>query len=84
MWVSRRPSPTLCSVTLSGSLLMAAELSCCSAPGLHALTIPTWRPVELGTVAELRRFFIGGSPELEDITYVRTPSTFKVGSAVGH
>ncbi|KFV08743.1 Meckel syndrome type 1 protein, partial [Tauraco erythrolophus] len=48
-----------------------------SSPGLHMLTIPTWRPVELGTVAELRRFFIGGSPELEDITYVRIPSTFK-------
>lgn len=47
------------------------------------LTIPTWRPVELGTVAELRRFFIGGSPELEDLTYVRIPSTFKVGSAAG-
>lgn len=54
-----------------GSLVLPAS------PGLHALTIPTWRPVELGTVAELRRFFIGGSPELEDITYVRTPSTFK-------
>ncbi|XP_035415097.1 tectonic-like complex member MKS1 isoform X2 [Cygnus atratus] len=45
--------------------------------GLHILTIPTWRPVELGTVAELRRFFIGGSPELEDMTYVRIPATFK-------
>ncbi|KFQ00515.1 Meckel syndrome type 1 protein, partial [Leptosomus discolor] len=54
-----------------GSLVLPAS------PGLHVLTIPTWRPVELGTVAELRRFFIGGSPELEDITYVRTPSTFK-------
>lgn len=45
------------------------------------LTIPTWRPVELGTVSEMRRFFIGGSPELEDLTYIRIPSTFKVGSA---
>ncbi|XP_054065617.1 tectonic-like complex member MKS1 isoform X2 [Rissa tridactyla] len=54
-----------------GSLVLPAS------PGLHVLTIPTWRPVELGTVAELRRFFIGGSPELEDITYVRIPSTFK-------
>ncbi|XP_071672990.1 tectonic-like complex member MKS1 isoform X2 [Patagioenas fasciata] len=54
-----------------GSLVLPAS------PGLHVLTVPTWRPVELGTVAELRRFFIGGSPELEDITYVRTPSTFK-------
>lgn len=47
------------------------------------LTIPTWRPVELGTVAEMRRFFIGGSPELEDMTYARIPTTFKVGLAVG-
>ncbi|NXY90456.1 MKS1 protein, partial [Alcedo cyanopectus] len=54
-----------------GSLVLPAS------PGLHMLTIPTWRPVELGTVAELRRFFIGGSPELEDLTYVRIPSTFK-------
>ncbi|NXP41560.1 MKS1 protein, partial [Leiothrix lutea] len=49
--------------------------------GVHVLTIPTWRPVDLGTVAEMRRFFIGGSPELEDLTYIRIPSTFKVGSA---
>ncbi|KFV97243.1 Meckel syndrome type 1 protein, partial [Eurypyga helias] len=48
-----------------------------ASPGLHMLTIPTWRPVKLGTVAELRRFFIGGSPELEDLTYIRIPSTFK-------
>ncbi|KFP84784.1 Meckel syndrome type 1 protein, partial [Apaloderma vittatum] len=54
-----------------GSLVLPAS------PGLHMLTIRTWRPVEVGTVAELRRFFIGGSPELEDITYVRIPSTFK-------
>ncbi|XP_059721809.1 tectonic-like complex member MKS1 [Haemorhous mexicanus] len=46
-------------------------------PGVHMLTIPTWRPVGLGPVAEMRRFFIGGSPELEDLTYIRIPSTFK-------
>ncbi|KFP33993.1 Meckel syndrome type 1 protein, partial [Colius striatus] len=54
-----------------GSLVLPAS------PGPYRFTIPTWRPVELGTVAELRRFFIGGSPELEDITYTRIPSTFK-------
>ncbi|XP_053864203.1 tectonic-like complex member MKS1 isoform X1 [Malaclemys terrapin pileata] len=48
-----------------------------AAPGFHTLTAPTWRPIELGTVAELRRFFIGGSPELEDMTYVRMPGIFK-------
>ncbi|KAH0500315.1 Meckel syndrome type 1 protein-like protein [Microtus ochrogaster] len=46
-------------------------------PGSHTLTITTWRPMELGLVAELRRFFIGGSLELEDPSYVRIPGTFK-------
>lgn len=46
-------------------------------PGCHTLTCATWRPVQSGTVAELRRFFIGGSPELEDISYTRVPGTFK-------
>ncbi|KAM9321348.1 tectonic-like complex member MKS1 [Gastrophryne carolinensis] len=46
-------------------------------PGKHEITANTWRPVELGTVSELRRFFIGGSPELEDVTYVRIPGTFQ-------
>ncbi|XP_031428421.1 Meckel syndrome type 1 protein [Clupea harengus] len=48
-----------------------------SVPGNHSVTCETWRPVQNGTVAELRRFFIGGSPELEDNSYVRIPSTFK-------
>ncbi|KAM6174736.1 tectonic-like complex member MKS1 isoform 1-T1 [Erethizon dorsatum] len=46
-------------------------------PGSHTLTVSTWRPMELSPVAELRRFFIGGSLELEDLTYVRIPGTFK-------
>ncbi|XP_005986924.1 Meckel syndrome type 1 protein [Latimeria chalumnae] len=48
-----------------------------STPGSHTMTCPTWRPIQTGTVSELRRFFIGGSPELEDISYVRVPGTFK-------
>ncbi|XP_020847607.1 tectonic-like complex member MKS1 isoform X1 [Phascolarctos cinereus] len=47
------------------------------APGSHTVTVSTWRPVELGTLAELRRFFIGGSLELEDLSYVRIPGNFK-------
>ncbi|XP_073902268.1 tectonic-like complex member MKS1 isoform X3 [Castor canadensis] len=46
-------------------------------PGSHTLTVSTWRPVELSPVAELRRFFVGGSLELEDFSYVRIPGTFK-------
>ncbi|XP_070213348.1 tectonic-like complex member MKS1 isoform X3 [Bos mutus] len=43
----------------------------------HTLTVSTWRPLELSPVAELRRFFIGGSLELEDLSYVWIPGTFK-------
>ncbi|XP_056909515.1 Meckel syndrome type 1 protein isoform X1 [Takifugu flavidus] len=46
-------------------------------PGKHTITCHTWRPLQTGTVSALRRFFIGGSPELEDISYVRIPGTFK-------
>ncbi|XP_053562294.1 tectonic-like complex member MKS1 [Bombina bombina] len=46
-------------------------------PGMHTITVQTWRPLEMGTVSELRRFFIGGSPELEDLTYARIPGTFQ-------
>ncbi|XP_068456728.1 tectonic-like complex member MKS1 [Clinocottus analis] len=46
-------------------------------PGKHSITCHTWRPLQTGTVSALRRFFIGGSPELEDHSYVRIPGTFK-------
>ncbi|XP_047665536.1 Meckel syndrome type 1 protein isoform X2 [Tachysurus fulvidraco] len=46
-------------------------------PGSHRVTCHTWRPLQTGTMAELRRFFIGGAPELEDISDVRIPGTFK-------
>uniref|UniRef100_A0A3P9PV87 MKS transition zone complex subunit 1 n=1 Tax=Poecilia reticulata TaxID=8081 RepID=A0A3P9PV87_POERE len=46
-------------------------------PGKHTVTCHTWRPVQTGTVSALRRFFIGGSAELEDNSYVRVPGTFK-------
>uniref|UniRef100_A0A3B4TAY8 MKS transition zone complex subunit 1 n=1 Tax=Seriola dumerili TaxID=41447 RepID=A0A3B4TAY8_SERDU len=46
-------------------------------PGKHIITCNTWRPLQTGTVSALRRFFIGGSPELEDQSYVRIPGTFK-------
>jgi len=46
------------------------------------MTCHTWRPLQAGPVSALRRFFIGGSPELEDLSYVRIPSTFQVSSAL--
>ncbi|XP_048582858.1 Meckel syndrome type 1 protein isoform X2 [Nematostella vectensis] len=41
--------------------------------GSHEIVINTWRPIGNGPVPELRRFFIGGSPELEDPTYPQQP-----------
>ena len=46
--------------------------------GVHKNTVHCWRPVGSTIVSELRRFFIGGSPELEDPTYTAIPSTFQV------
>lgn len=53
---------------------------CVCVSGTQTITCHTWRPLQTGTVSALRRFFIGGSPELEDHSYVRIPGTFKVGS----
>jgi Ciliary basal body-associated, B9 protein len=44
-----------------------------TSPGHHTLSIPTWRPVpspmhsNSARVAEMRRFFIGGTPQLKDM-----------------
>lgn len=59
-------------------VLMITDGSLCLI-GHHVVTCHTWRPLQTGTVSALRRFFIGGSPELEDLSYVRVPGTFKVG-----
>lgn len=48
-----------------------------SHPGVYKETINCWRPIGKSVVSELRRFFIGGSPELEDQTYTAIPSTFE-------
>lgn len=38
------------------------------------MTVTTWRPIGNGLVPKMRRFFIGGSPELEDATFVKQPA----------
>jgi hypothetical protein len=46
--------------------------------GLLDEELPCWRPRGDSVIYELRRFFIGGSPELEDISYVSIPSDHEV------
>jgi Meckel syndrome type 1 protein len=43
-------------------------------PGTYEENLPCWRPRGDSFIYELRRFFIGGSPELEDISFVTIPS----------
>jgi Meckel syndrome type 1 protein len=43
-------------------------------PGRYNENLNNWRPRGDSFIYELRRFFIGGSPELEDITYSAVPS----------
>ncbi|XP_023228686.1 Meckel syndrome type 1 protein-like [Centruroides sculpturatus] len=40
-----------------------------SEPGSYSMNLATWRPITHDNIGNLRRFFIGGSTELEDITY---------------
>lgn len=49
--------------------------------GSYTLEVDTWRPIGNGPVPEMRRFFIGGSPELEDPTYPQIPAMADVSSS---
>ena len=46
--------------------------------GSKVSVVDCWRPSCTSPISELRRFFIGGSPELEDPTYSAVPSAFEV------
>ena len=39
------------------------------------ILVDTWRPIKHGTQTEMRRYFIGGTPELEDLAYCGTPAS---------
>nr|CAD7595067.1 unnamed protein product [Timema genevievae] len=50
---------------------------CISLPcvyGQHDVRVPTWRPVPVSIVAQMRRHFLGGSPELVNLTHCGVPS----------
>lgn len=46
--------------------------------GTYDLTVPTWRPIGTHVVDKMRRFFVGGAPEIEDVSYAAVPRDFEV------
>ena len=53
---------------------------------MHEVSVQCWRPTGNAgypsVYAQLKRYFIGGDPELEDVMYTAIPSTFEVGQLV--
>lgn len=50
------------------------QLSMPLQPGKHAQSVPSWRPAGPPVTGQMRRHFIGGAPELEDLSYVGIPA----------
>ena len=53
-------------------------MTTCVHTGVHELAVETWRPCGRGVVDMLRRFFVGGATELNDISYITKPADFEV------
>ena len=51
-------------------------------PGPHEVCIQCWRPSGnagyASVLSQLKRYFVGGNPELEEVRYTALPSTFEV------
>lgn len=46
--------------------------------GSYEMNIATWKPAGRRLLDRMRRFFVGGPPEVDDITYVACPRDFNV------
>ena len=49
-----------------------------AALGSYELPVSTWRPAGSRILDKMKRFFVGGAPEIDDISYVAVPKDFKV------
>ena len=46
--------------------------------GSYDITVHTWRPSGHRVVDKMRRFFVGGAPRIDDVSYIATPRDFQV------
>ena len=47
--------------------------------GKHEVVVNTWRPSGFRVLDKLKRCFVGGAPQIDDISYVTLPTDFQVG-----
>ncbi|KAH8852982.1 Meckel syndrome type 1 protein like [Schistosoma japonicum] len=50
--------------------------------GTHSVSVSCWRPVGDSVVEDLRRFFTGGTCQLEDPTFSKIPGSFEVSMRI--
>lgn len=50
--------------------------------GSYEMNVATWRPAGTRLVDRMKRFFVGGPPEVDDISYVACPKDFNVRNCV--
>lgn len=50
--------------------------------GKHEVKVQSWRPRGAQITGQMQRFFIGGAPELEDVSYVAIPPEHHVNDPV--
>ena len=65
-----RPAPLLRALGLVGCAVCPHTLT----SGYYDVTVATWRPLGQTLIDELRRVFIGGGPQLEDVVSVGVKS----------
>lgn len=46
--------------------------------GMYEVPVETWRPTGRRVVDRLSRFFVGGGPELSDVSYITQPRDSEV------
>lgn len=68
--------PSQLSVCVSHSSNEEYHLTC---QGVHEVVVNTWRPSGFRVLDKLKRFFVGGAPQIDDISYVTQPTDFQVG-----
>lgn len=64
----------LCICTLSKTAVCVS--------GEYDITVHMWRPSGIRVLDKMKRFFVGGAPEVDDVSFVAQPRDFEVSDLV--